>query len=130
MSKLIRVAVGIIKRADTVLVALRPPHKPYSGYWEFPGGKIENGEQAKDALIRELHEEIGIDVTVADHCFDHIHSYPDKTVQLELWLVTKFSGEPHSKETQELRWVNLQQMQELNLLEGNWAIMEKIKTLL
>jgi 8-oxo-dGTP diphosphatase len=127
---MIRVAVGVIKRDDKVLVALRPPHKPYSGYWEFPGGKIENGESAKDALKRELHEELGIEVMTTNHCFDHVHTYPDKTVQLELWLVTEFSGEPHSRETQELRWVNWQEMQELKLLEGNWAIMERIKFLL
>lgn len=123
----IRVAVGILKRGDKVLVALRPDHKPYSSYWEFPGGKIERNESAKDALIREMHEELGIDVQSAEHCFDHVHAYPDKTVQLEMWMITEFTGEPHSKETQELRWVTHQEMLELRLLEGNWAIMERIK---
>ena len=126
---MIRVAVGILKKDNKVLVALRPNHKPYSGYWEFPGGKIESAESARDALARELHEELGIDVMTAAHCFDHVHSYPDKTVQLEIWLVTEFSGEPHSKETQELRWVTFPEMQDLRLLEGNWAIMERIRAL-
>jgi len=126
---LIRAVVGIIKRGEKVLVAKRPENKPYSGYWEFPGGKIEENELGKDALIRELHEELGVDVASAKHLFDHVHAYPDKTVILELWLVMDFSGEPHSKENQEIRWVTLSEMLSLNLLEGNWAIMEKIKVL-
>lgn len=126
---MIRVAVGILKRENKFLVALRPKHKPYSDYWEFPGGKIEPDESSRNALIREIHEELGVDVVTAEHCFDHVHSYPDKTVQLELWLITEFVGEPHNKEMQELRWVTHQEMLDLRLLEGNWAIMEKIKEL-
>jgi 8-oxo-dGTP diphosphatase len=126
---MVRAVVGILKRGNKVLVAKRPPHKPYSGYWEFPGGKVEQNEAGKDALTRELQEELGIDVKVAEPWFDHTHKYPDKTVELEMWLVTDFAGEPHGKESQELRWVTLSEMHDLRLLEGNWAIMERIKLL-
>lgn len=126
-TRLIRVAVGILKRGETVLVAKRPPDKPYSGYWEFPGGKIEQDESAEQALSRELHEELGVEVQSPQHLFDHQHAYPDKTVMLEMWLVTAFLGEPHSKENQEIRWVTFEDMLDLKLLEGNWAIMERIR---
>lgn len=125
---MIRVAVGIIKRGNTVLVAERPLHKPYSGYWEFPGGKIESNESGLTALKRELHEELGVDVISAELLFEHQHAYPDKTVLLELWLVHDFTGEPHGKEEQSLRWVTAQTIEELRLLEGNWAILERIKS--
>lgn len=127
--KPIRTVVGILKRDATVLVGQRPAGKPYSGYWEFPGGKIEEKESGRDALIRELHEELGIEVITAQPWFEYTHAYPDKTVLLEMWLVTAFSGEPHSKENQELRWVTMQEILDLRLLEGNWPIIDKIRTL-
>jgi 8-oxo-dGTP diphosphatase len=129
MTKLIYVAVGILKRNNTVLVAERPADKPYAGYWEFPGGKIEANETAEQALKRELHEELGIDITIAQPWFQHIHHYPDKTVQLDMWLITEFTGEPHGKEQQQLRWVTFEEMCHLRLLEGNIPIMDRIKQL-
>lgn len=110
-----------------MLVAERPLHKPYSGYWEFPGGKIENDETGEQALTRELQEELGIVVTAARLWFQHVHTYPDKTVCLELWLVDSFSGEPQGKENQLLRWVQPTEIEQLNLLEGNRPILDKIK---
>ncbi|HEX4045273.1 MAG TPA: NUDIX domain-containing protein [Gammaproteobacteria bacterium] len=123
----IRVAVGILTRADTILVAQRPPNKPYSGYWEFPGGKIEAAESGETAVKRELAEELGIHVTAAALCFTHTHAYPDKTVLLEIWRITAFSGEPEGKENQAVRWVSWPEMLALRLLEGNQVIMSKIK---
>lgn len=125
---IIQAVVGIVRRDNTILVSQRPSGKPYSGYWEFPGGKIEAREQGKEAVIRELHEELGIKVTLAKPWFTHSHTYPDKKVLLEIWLIEEFEGEPESKEQQALRWVTLEEMQTLHLLEGNWAILEKIKT--
>ncbi len=104
---IIRAVVGILKRENQILVAERPIGKPYSGYWEFPGGKIEANESSYVALKRELLEELGIDVISAEPWFEHTHAYPDKTVCLEMWLVTTFFGEPHSQENQALRWVTL-----------------------
>lgn len=126
---LIRVAVGILRRNGQVLVAERPADKPYSGYWEFPGGKIETDESADNALRRELHEELGITVLACQPWFEHLHAYPDKTVLLEMWLVDDFDGEPHGKENQSLRWVGLEDLLTLRLLEGNWPIISKIKEL-
>ena len=128
--KLVRAVVGILKRNDKLLIAERPAGKPYSGYWEFPGGKIEANETSREALVRELHEELGITVESAKHWFQHTHAYPDKTVCLEIWLVEKFSGEPHGKENQQLRWALIPEILKFPLLEGNWPIMDKIQLLL
>ncbi len=104
---MIHAVVGILKREGKVLVGERPLGKPYSGYWEFPGGKVEVNETGKDALERELQEELGIHVITAKPWFQHTHSYPDKTVLLDMWIVSEFTGEPHGKENQQLRWVTL-----------------------
>lgn len=125
----IDVVVGIVKRDGKVLVGQRPEGKPYSGYWEFPGGKIEKEELALDALRRELSEELGIAVMQAESWFEHCHQYPDKIVLLKIWQVKEFLGEPQAKEGQCLRWVTFPEILALQLLAGNWPIIDKIKSL-
>ena len=122
----VHVVAGLLQRDNTLLIAERPPGKPYSGYWEFPGGKIEPNEKSEHALKRELHEELGIEVISSRHLFTHHYSYPDKHVILEVWLVEEFSGEPYGKENQELRWLTHEEMLQLPMLEGNWPIIEKV----
>lgn len=129
-TRLVHAVAGVLKRGDRLLVAERPRDKPYSGYWEFPGGKVEPDEAPKIALRRELAEELGILVIEACEVVKHEHIYPDKTVQLDVWLVTSFEGEPQGLENQELRWVTMAEMMDLKLLEGNWAILEKLKAVL
>lgn len=128
-NSLVKVVVGILRRDGKVLVAERPIDKPYSGYWEFPGGKVEASETSEFALSRELKEELGIDVVTAQHWFEHTHAYPDKTVLLDMWIIDDFLGEPRGEENQQLRWATLPEMMELRLLEGNWPIMDRIKSL-
>lgn len=115
--------VGILLQDKKVLVAQRPLGKPYQGYWEFPGGKIEPQETPAGALKRELYEELGISVTEAQAWIQHRHTYPDKTVMLNLWIVKNFLGQPHGKENQLLRWVDYAELKQLNILEGNKAIL-------
>jgi 8-oxo-dGTP diphosphatase len=126
--KPVHAVVGIIqaKLSDHLLVQQRPEGKPYSGYWEFPGGKIEENESAEAALKRELLEELGIHILQAQPCFSHAHHYPDKTVLLDIWLVTSFKGEPQAKEQQTLCWLNLAEIKKLRVLEGNLALMQKL----
>lgn len=123
---LVRAVVGIVQRDERILVGQRPLGKPYSGYWEFPGGKIEPQESGHQALKRELHEELGIDVVSAKLWFEHTHAYPEKDVVLEVWLVEKFTGEPQSQENQSLCWATLSEIRNLKVLEGNWLILEKL----
>lgn len=88
-----------------VLVCQRPPHKLYPGEWEFPGGKVEPGESAREALDRELREELGIRVTAARRLIRLRHDYPELSVDLDTWRVTGWEGEPVSNEHPASAWV-------------------------
>jgi len=100
------VAAVVVNRSHQVLLAKRPADRHQGGLWEFPGGKVERGEQARAALARELHEELGIDVHDARPLITIRHDYPDKSVLLDVWRVTAFGGEPHGKEGQAIEWVS------------------------
>jgi len=111
--KVTEVAVGIMVQPDgpvgrcRYLLAQRLPGKPYEGYWEFPGGKLEAGESVEDALARELHEELGIAVTACHRWHTLEHDYPHAYVRLYFCKVTGWTGEPHSKEGQAFVWQHL-----------------------
>ena len=99
------VAVGILRRDNgDVLFAQRPPGKPYAGYWEFPGGKIEPGESAKDALARELHEELGVAIADSEWLVTQRHDYPHAWVELQFFVVNRWTGEIHPQEEQAVAW--------------------------
>ena len=101
------VACALIDPDNRVLIAQRPEGKSLAGLWEFPGGKIEPGERPEDALIRELHEELGIDVThacLAPFVFAS-HAYDDFHLLMPLYLCRRWSGIVTAKEHQALKWV-------------------------
>lgn len=101
----VEVVAAVIERDDgSFLLAQRPDGKVYAGYWEFPGGKVEPGEPLQAALVRELHEELGIDVTRAHPWIVREFTYPHATVRLNFFRVRAWKGEPHSKENQRLAW--------------------------
>jgi len=105
--KVTRVAVGVLIRGDgCVLLADRPAGKPYAGYWEFPGGKIEQGEDVAAALERELHEELGVDVGPSVPWVTFEFDYPHAYVELQFRIVREWRGEPHAREGQQLRFVD------------------------
>ena len=99
-------AVGVIRRSDNhFLIAKRPHGKPYGGYWEFPGGKVEPGEQVQDALARELYEEIGIRVLKSVSLIQVYHECPENPVLLDVYLVEHFEGDAQGMEGQHVKWV-------------------------
>lgn len=105
---MVEVAAAVIERADgAFLLAQRPVGKVYAGWWEFPGGKVDPGESAADALARELHEELAIDVIRAYPWITRVYTYPHATVRLNFFRVTEWRGEPHPKEEQQIRWQRL-----------------------
>jgi 8-oxo-dGTP diphosphatase len=105
--KVTRVVVGVMLRDDgSVLLADRPAGKPYAGYWEFPGGKIETGEAAATALERELHEELGIGIGPSSPWVTFEFDYPHAYVELQFRLVCRWRGEPHAREGQQLCFVD------------------------
>lgn len=103
--KIVDVAAGILLQADgRFLLASRPPGKPYAGYWEFPGGKLESGESARAALERELMEELGIRITAATPWIVQTFTYPHASVRLHFFRITAWQGEPHPHEGQSFAW--------------------------
>ena len=102
------VAVGILLRADgDMLLSTRPPGKPYAGYWEFPGGKLEAGETVEQALRRELVEELGITIGSASVWTVTEHDYPHALVRLHWCKVWAWTGEFEMREGQSMAWQQL-----------------------
>ena len=95
MNKIVEVAAAVMLRAagSEFLLARRPEGKVYAGYWEFPGGKVEPGETVREALVRELREELGISVTACSPWLTRVFTYPHATVRLHFWRVTAWEGE-------------------------------------
>jgi len=102
--KITEVAAAVIERPGEFLLAQRPEGKAYPGYWEFPGGKIEAGEDPRAALVRELKEELGIEVTDATPWITRVYAYTHATVRLHFWRVGAWKGEPQPLEDQAIRW--------------------------
>lgn len=106
--EMVEVAVGVLLREDgAFLLTSRPPGKPYAGYWEFPGGKVEPGENVRAALERELREELGIRVTSASPWRDEVVDYPHALVQLHFWIVSAWVGPLQMLEGQSYAWQQL-----------------------
>lgn len=130
MAKVVHVAAGIIRREHQIYLTKRLAGSHQAGKWEFPGGKVEKGETAADALCRELKEEIGIDVaweSIQGECFETVvHHYPDKTVRLEFIEVLKFTGEPSGLEGQEGRWFDLSELSSLEFPKANEGVVTKL----
>lgn len=105
MTKIVDVAVGVMLRPDgSLLLGQRPEGKPYAGWWELPGGKLEPGETILQALARELKEELGVTVLESSTWVTHVHAYSHATVRLYFCRVTRWEGEPRGLESQALQW--------------------------
>ena len=106
-NKIVHAAVAVlIREDDMVLLGNRPAGKPWAGWWEFPGGKIEDGEAPLEALQRELNEELGVQATESYPWLVRTFDYPEKTVKLNFFIVRAWQGEPVGREGQQLSWQN------------------------
>jgi len=113
------VAGALFDAAGRVLIAQRPPGKHLAGGWEFPGGKLAPGEDRYEGLVRELREELGIQVEAAVPVVSYGHDYPDRRVMLDLWWVVRYSGDPQPHDGQALRWVALGDLPSAELLDAD-----------
>lgn len=126
-TKLVDVAVAVIERPDgTFLLAQRPDGKVYSDYWEFPGGKVESGETIVDALKRELHEELGLDVELCYPWITRVHAYAHGTVRLHFLRVTRWRGEPESREGQNFVWQKSDAISVSPMLPANAPVLRSL----
>lgn len=119
----VHVAVAVIKNtSNEVLISLRPDDVHQGGFWEFPGGKVEEGESVLDALKREIFEELGIEVVGAQAYKTIRHNYSDKTVILDVWQVDEFIGEPRGVEGQLVKWQRVSQLKVEDFPAANRSI--------
>ncbi len=121
------VAAAILTRPDgRFLLAQRPTSKVYSGYWEFPGGKVEPGEPVAGALARELHEELGIGVRLAYPWITRIYTYPHATVRLHFFKVVEWQGNPRCKEHRAIEWQRVDALTVSPLLPANTPVLKAL----
>jgi len=120
------VAGALFDAEGRVLIAQRPPGKALAGRWEFPGGKLHDGESAFEGLVRELREELGVAVHAAERLIRYAHDYPDRTVWLDLWTVSAWSGEPQGLDGQAFKWVAPARLHEEDILEADRPMIEAL----
>lgn len=126
------VCVALIDTDGRVLLAERPAGKPLAGLWEFPGGKIHAGETPEAALIRELREELGIDV--AEACLSPLtfvsHRYPELHVVLLLYVCRRWKGMVTAREGQKLSWVRPQRFDDYPMPQADKGLVAALRDLL
>ncbi|MBM4200064.1 MAG: Nudix family hydrolase [Gammaproteobacteria bacterium] len=124
----VHVAVGVVRNSrGEVLIARRLAGTHLAGLWEFPGGKLESGETPRDGLIRELREELGIDVAAAVPLIQVRHAYPEARVLLDVWEVSDFAGVPVGREGQPLRWIAADELATVAFPEPNKPIATAVR---
>lgn len=121
------VAGALFDTVGRVLIAQRPPGKHMAGGWEFPGGKRGDSEAPLQALARELKEELNVDVRHAHQVITYTHDYVDRSVLLDLWVVTRYEGQPVSAEGQAIKWVTLDELDAVGLLEADRPMIAALK---
>lgn len=120
-------AAAIIDGHGRVLLSLRPDHVHQGGLWEFPGGKVEAGEQVVEALKRELHEEVGVEVEQARPLIRIRHRYPDREVLLDVWRVDRIRGSARGREGQVVEWVEPSQLQRRSMPAADVPIVNAVR---
>ena len=127
--KIVLVSSCILLKTNKILTTKRPVGKPFSNYWEFPGGKLEKGESFYDAIIRELEEELGIKVKSEDlSIIDNVsHSYElNSIVVMAVFYIRNWTGIVKAKEGQQIQWLTAADLCKVKFLEGSKTILDKI----
>jgi len=126
--KLVHVAVGVVKNNfNQVLISLRHRDVHQGGLWEFPGGKVDPGENVQAALCREFKEELGISPTRVFPFKKILHQYSDKKVLLDVWIITAFDGEPQGLEGQKIQWQSAEMFKYDDFPKANRPIIDALR---
>jgi mutator protein MutT len=124
----IDVVAGVIRREDgRLLITQRLPDDTLGGYWEFPGGKVDAGEELKAALRRELQEELAIDTEIGAEIQSIVHAYPDRDVRLFFFEVRIVSGEPQKIEVADLRWVTIGELMDYQFPDADLPLLKQLR---
>jgi len=122
----LKVVAGFLKKGDKFLLVRRPLNKKRGGLWEFPGGKVEDGETLKEAIERELKEELGIETKAKNLVCKTIYKYPEGEIELSL-LEVEFKEDPILKEALESKWVTIEEGEKLELCPADMRILKNLK---
>lgn len=127
IKKTVHVVAAIIENEnDEILCALRGPEMTLPNYWEFPGGKIEEGESKEEALMREIDEELGCKIEVLKHVDDTTYEYEKVIVRLETFMSIITNGTPKASEHAEIKWVPRKELNTLNWAPADIPAIEKL----
>ena len=129
MTKIVHVAVGVIKQENKFFLTKRLADVHQGGKWEFPGGKVEVDETVHHALYRELKEEVAIDILTCTPLMQINHDYGDKKVLLDVFVVDNFTGQAKALESQQEGWFTLAEFSTLNFPAANQTIIDKLQQL-
>jgi 8-oxo-dGTP diphosphatase len=121
------VTAAIIQREDCVLLARRSPGQKLAGFWEFPGGKVENGETPEACLTRELDEELRISVRIGEKCAESFYQYDHGSFRMVAYFVEWLAGEPRPSVHDRLEWVRLEDIGGYQLLPADMPIAASLK---
>lgn len=124
MRKRIEVAAAIIVREGRILVCSRPRGSELADFWEFPGGKAEPGETLREALIREIREELDLEILPGEIFWRLDHDYPDKSVRVTFFLASQTdpSAEPVPRDDQQMRWVTPDELDAVRFLPADLPV--------
>jgi len=122
----ILVSAGIIINGDQILICQRHHTDAYGLQWEFPGGKVEDGEDLKASLHRELAEELTIDADIGEEVFRQRYRYPDRYVEVAFFAVRSFRGTMHNQVFEAFQWAPRTQLAEFNFLEADRELVMRI----
>ena len=124
--KTIKVTGAIIENDDNFLIGRRAKNEKSSGMWEFPGGKLEEGESPKECIKRELKEELNIDAEIGELFFSYTYNYPHVSYELYFFKVNSFFGEPVKYVHDKLKWEKLKNFYKYEFLQGDGPLIDKL----
>ena len=124
--KNIVVTGAIIQEGETFLIGRRGPNEKSPGMWEFPGGKLEEGESLQDCIKRELKEELSIDADIGALYCSYTYTYPHVSYELYFYKITSFKGEPIKSAHDKLEWERLENFNKYDFLPGDDPVIEKL----
>ncbi len=124
---MVEVVAAIIWQDNKFLICQRPAHKPQNPlFWEFPGGKVEPNESLKQALVREIQEELAVQIKVRDVVGEEVHTYPDFTVHLTFFNCSICDGQLEKLEHNDIKWISLSEVENFMFCPGDRAMLDKL----